>query len=283
MIARLVFIALCWAMSALPASAGEACEAVEGFDSVLARESAIIVLGEYHGTTETPALFGDMVCQALATGARVNVALELPMSATPELRAFVLETGPWSAVENKVGFLQDGRGSVAMGALLRELKSLAGDGRLQVAAIQPEGDLEGSAYEEAMASAIMAGATQTGATITLVLVGNVHAMRAPAPQAPDLAPMASFLPSDRTLTFNTAAYLGQAWACRRVEGDDLCKAWHLATGTARPREIWFSDEPSGLFNGRYSVGSPFTASPPAHVSVADADPAPPNQPRSTPH
>lgn len=269
MIARLAFIALSWTLCVGSTAAGEPCRPVEGFNGVLARSNAIIVMGEYHGTTETPALFGDMVCQALATGARVNVALELPASATPELRAFLQETGPWSAVERKVGPLQDGRGSVAMGLLVEELRSLAGDDRLQVTAIQPEDDLEGSAYEQAMASAVVAGATETGATITLVLVGNVHAMRAPAPQAPDLAPMASFLPSDQTLTFNTAAYLGQAWACRRVEGEDLCKAWPLAVGTARPREIWFSDEPGGLFDGRYSVGAPFTASPPAQVSNED--------------
>jgi hypothetical protein len=88
-------------------------------------------VGEMHGTAETPAAFGDLVCDALAHGKHVTVALERVTKEQPILNSIVnganLEEaeGKLHAEPGWQLFL-DGRSSQAMLSLLVRLRELDG-------------------------------------------------------------------------------------------------------------------------------------------------------------
>ena len=63
------------------AAAIAACSPIPGADQVWSKASVHwVFVGELHGSNETPAAFGDLVCDVLARGKRVTVALERPTS-----------------------------------------------------------------------------------------------------------------------------------------------------------------------------------------------------------
>lgn len=255
------------------ADARETCTPLEGADTILSQPGKdIIVVGDYHGTTEIPRLVFDIICHGAEEKGPIQIGLELPVSLRPALNDYLGSSGD-SASRAKLAAalepLQDGRGSRAMMALLESIRQLRVSGAdLHVTPFQPVQDTPGSTYEKDMADAVVVGASSSDAVLSIVYVGNVHAMRVPLPQQPDVAPMASFLPAGRTLTFNTVSYFGSAWGCRHNEQSAMvCQAWPLREGSPPPRAIWLGDDTGG-FNGRYSVGSPFTASPPVALPAS---------------
>jgi len=55
------------------------CAAIDGADTVLADKNlSFLVLGELHGTAETPAIFADLVCLATLKRGKVVVGVEFP-------------------------------------------------------------------------------------------------------------------------------------------------------------------------------------------------------------
>ena len=71
-------------MSTAPALA--ACSPLPGAEQVWSRPMIRwVFVGELHGSNEAPAAFLDLVCDALARGRRVTVALERPTSEQPAL------------------------------------------------------------------------------------------------------------------------------------------------------------------------------------------------------
>lgn len=152
--------------------------------------------------------------------------------------------------------------------LAEGLRELRADGRtIRVSAIQPT-DVEPGGQEVAMATLLQAASEGHPDDLNLVLVGNVHAMKAPNPRMPDLKPMAAFLPAAKTITINTVGYFGEAWNCRGTPGGaaPVCQAWPLREGDPGPRRI---DLTAGdaAFDGRFSVGRPFTASRPESAAA----------------
>ena len=65
-----------------------ACSPPEGTDALLAMPQRYIVVGESHGTAETPAAFAQMACAAAEIGP-VTIALELPTGMQPQLDTFL--------------------------------------------------------------------------------------------------------------------------------------------------------------------------------------------------
>src|SRR6476646_9862257 len=63
------------------AAATTSCSPVPGADQIWSRPSVHwVFIGELHGSNETPAAFRDLVCDAIAQGKHVTVALERPTS-----------------------------------------------------------------------------------------------------------------------------------------------------------------------------------------------------------
>jgi hypothetical protein len=63
------------------AAASPSCLPVPGADQIWSKASVHwVFIGELHGSNETPAAFRDLVCDAIAQGKHVTVALERPTS-----------------------------------------------------------------------------------------------------------------------------------------------------------------------------------------------------------
>jgi len=106
------------------------CTSISGAEQLWSRPKLRwLIVGELHGSNETPAAFGDLVCDALEHGKLVTVALERS-SSEQELLDRVL-TDPDSAHAVKELLRQkdwqevpDGRSSQAMQRLLLTLHDL---------------------------------------------------------------------------------------------------------------------------------------------------------------
>src|ERR1051326_7148364 len=62
------------------------CSPGPGADQIWSKPSLHwVFIGELHGSNETPAAFHDLVCDAIALGKHVTVALERPTSEQPAL------------------------------------------------------------------------------------------------------------------------------------------------------------------------------------------------------
>ena len=48
-----------------------------------------LVIGEVHGTVQTPALFGELVCALASSGMRILVGLELMVWSEPAIDAYL--------------------------------------------------------------------------------------------------------------------------------------------------------------------------------------------------
>src|SRR5215469_17553386 len=63
------------------AGAGASCSPIPGADQIWSKASVRwVFIGELHGSNETPAAFFNLVCDAIAQGKHVIVALERPSS-----------------------------------------------------------------------------------------------------------------------------------------------------------------------------------------------------------
>jgi erythromycin esterase-like protein len=93
------------------------------------------MVGETHGTRETPDFFADLVCLA-STKRRVIVAVEQDTAGQPAIDAFMRSRGDLAAREAFVQAiwptgLDDGRGSEAMVDLFDRLRQYQQSGRVQ--------------------------------------------------------------------------------------------------------------------------------------------------------
>jgi len=152
----LMSCALCLLACSTPAS--DRCEPIEGIQALLA-PGRVLVLGELHGTVESPAFTGDFACHAVGAGLDVVVTLELSPAATSDFEAFLQSPGkPSDRAELLSGRLwqrsyQDGRTSRAMVDLLEGLARLRREGhsvRVALFDARPAGG--GQARERAMAA-----------------------------------------------------------------------------------------------------------------------------------
>lgn len=270
------------AITTLIAAAAMACAPVPGADKLWRPEIRWVIVGENHGTAETPAAFANLACLAAASGRKVTVALEQPAEDQPVLdawlasdggpraRAALLRTPIWRQ------HYQDGRSSVAMLRLLDTLRRMKRAGTIAAVRYTDVGANENGDRDATMAAAWRA-LPVAGDGIVLALTGNVHAMRVPEKRpAFTMVTAASLLPPEQTVTINVMGNGGAAWGCQR----DGCgphangRPRTAATGI-RPQR---AEAPWHLV---YELGRPTTVSPPAvpaapvRETITPPVPAPP--------
>ena len=79
------------------AGAVGSCSPIPGADQVWSKASLHwVFIGEVHGSNETPAAFRELVCDAIAQGKHVTVALERPASEQTALDNIPDSQGPFS-------------------------------------------------------------------------------------------------------------------------------------------------------------------------------------------
>lgn len=251
------------------------CHDIPGSDQMLTRPNLRwIVIGEMHGTAETPMAFADLVC--LSSRFRpVNVAIEESAGEQAAINEFIGSNGGPDA---KSRFLQssiwnnpmkDGRSSEAYLRLFERLRELRVTGQVNsVVAFQPlytpgPDGFSQSDYENALAATLITKSPRD--SLTLVLVGNIHAMRSsPSWAKPPYLPMTGYLPADMTVSLDTRWNGGSYWACT-TEKD--CGPKNVARPAVEDiREITMNP-PGESYTGVLRLGVPITASSPQRQAL----------------
>lgn len=255
--------------AAQPASPSE-CAAPAGTGALLARPERILVIPDSHGTTEIPAAFLGIVCEAAKQGP-VTIALEMPetdralfnnalTAQTEEAARNVFLYGDFGNPRHN-----DGRNSVAM------LDMMIGFWRLKAAGhdvvIHPfmaiESRISGrdqAWWELEMAYGISRALVERPYARVLVFVGDLHARKKGYARFPDGGiPAAGHLHALDTFTLHIAQQGGESWGCSPT-------ACGLQTSINRydpnARGIILGPIDDGAYDGILAVG-PTTASPPA--------------------
>lgn len=239
---------------------------------------AMVLVGELHGTREAPAFFSSLVCAAARRAGPAGVVVGIEMARTDQgaLDAFVAAPTPAAARSLLLAAghftdpWQDGRDSVAMVALLEDIRRWRASGApIEVVAFDvAPGPKPRTDREAAMAEALADAASRRPGASVLIYTGNLHSRTLPSPFAPSRTPMGAHLkarfPALRTLDFASAG--GTAWLCVMTEGGSgqICGEQRQGGTDRGPQpfvELW--DEPdAGGHDGIYYLG-PITASPPA--------------------
>lgn len=243
------------------------CEPLDGWDEVLADDDArYIIIGEMHGTAETPALFADIVC---LTGQQepVLVAVEQPETAQADIEEFMASDGGEEAVARFqqsmiwTNEFKDGRSSEAMFRMFEALRQYQQSGivtRVVAFQVASVGDTSPEAYETAMADKIIDAA---GEARVVAYVGNVHALREEVSYRGGYMPMAGHLPLDGTVTFDTVGNGGETWAC---SAPNECGVISLG-GNSNPQHRHVAlaeDHDAARYSGAIYLGTETTPSPP---------------------
>jgi len=194
-------------------AASTSCSPIPGADQIWSKPAVHwVFIGELHGSNETPAAFGNLVCDALAHGKHVTVALERPSSEQAALDN-VLTAKDLAKAKEELLQLQgwkevlDGRASEAMLRLLvslRELHRLHPD--LKVVAFDaPYIGTAPGARDEALGHALLSLSPAKPNDLVLILTGNIHAMQA-SKRGYDLAAM--YLPPKEILSLEVTDWGG---------------------------------------------------------------------------
>jgi hypothetical protein len=274
----LVYFLVALGLSTHAAFALPSCSPIPEAHQIWTRSSLRwVFIGELHGSNETPAAFADLVCDALADGKHVTVALERPTSEQTALDG-VLKSKNLSEAKalllRQPGWQQewDGRSSEAMLRLLLSLRDLRkAYPHLSVSAFDaPYTQGTKGARDQALGKTLLALGEAKPHDLILILTGNLHGMEAPQ-FGYDLAAM--YIPAAERLSLQVTDTGGESWA----KSDEACgasKGSVKSKGGAHPRGIFLDPTlaPFGKVDGVLSLGVPLTPSLPA---VGDLSPPPP--------
>jgi hypothetical protein len=249
------------------------CQAVAGLESLFA-PGAGLLLGEMHGTEQSPAFLANAVCLALKAGLPVTVALEIPREETSRTDAFLSSAGGES---DRAALLagpfwradyQDGRRSQAMFALLERLRQFHASGKpvraeLLDRAVPPPTSVE---RDRRLAEALGEAFDKTPEGLVIGLLGNVHTrIRRGVPWDPNYETAGSVLLQQKPELHVTALDVsyrgGEAWTCLTAEASS-CQIRKIQGRPEDPAEgIEIYPEIANGHNGVYYVGD-LHASPP---------------------
>jgi hypothetical protein len=252
-----------------------ACHDIPAWEKILAKKDVrYVVFGEMHGTNEMPEIFADAVCLT-SQKRKTVVALEMPETEQPQIDAWLASDGGADAKQALFATpfwnstFKDGRSSEAMFRLLEQLRSMHKCGRVKaVIAFQPVKKSPDARedYEKDMAKLI--AAKKPKGAMTLVLVGNVHAMRTEF-ERPNFRylPMAGHLPKAETLAFNIISDgVSSMWACMGPEAKCGPNTFGRE-GIKNPRGVTLTSESDQPYDGTVFLGTSTTASVPQTTSA----------------
>jgi hypothetical protein len=220
------------------------------------------MLGEFHGTEQSPRFVGDLACTLTARGLPVTVALELPVESSSRLGRLVADDRPnandWQILFTNT--IQDGRRSTAIAGLVERLAAMRHAGaNVELASYAPDSAPTGQERDEGMARALAALAGQR--RLLIVLSGNYHnRLRAGTAITPQYRPagfeLARLIDAARITSLDVGYDAGTAWFCGGSKPSDCgirpVRARHpLPWGTIA---LFDSLDAEG-YQGRFGVGS----------------------------
>ena len=254
--------------SALAPASASTCPEVPGLGPLLL-PGAVLLLGEMHGTVESPAFVEQVVCHGLARRLEVMVGLEIPYQEQSSIDAYLASRGDSAAErallasEHWARAYQDGRSSAAMLDLLRVLRRHLDAGAALRLVLFDEQTAERDA---AMAARLAAAAEGAPNALVVALTGNLHARLARgSPWNESFEPMGMFLrqrlPHREIVSLDVSHPGGSAWICTSGDAAD-CGEQSLRGEDPGASGVRLTPGESPHYSGRYSVGT-LHASPPA--------------------
>jgi hypothetical protein len=188
----------------------------------------ILFFGEYHGSRQSPAFFGDAVAEVSAAKP-VLVILEQSQSDARRVAQYVdgripistmVGSGEWLWASKSPRRREDGRHSIAMVRLLHRLRELRQDGRaIYIGGTNPDKPNLHSTYDRRMADNILRLADAYPHAVAMVYTGTGHAKKSPGRAA-------SFLPPRRTVSITTVpvrrTLVNSLWICRMKGSRAVC-------------------------------------------------------------
>lgn len=248
------------------------CPEIQGLDPLL-RPGQVLLLGEMHGTVQSPAFVADAACRALHLGRPVTVALEIPREEEPRFAAFLASEGKPADRDSLLAGpfwqdpYQDGRRSEAMLALIETLRRYRREGRpLQVVLLDKTKFASPQERDQAMADALLARIGAAKDDVVLALTGNVHNRTVRGtPWNKDFEPMGALVVKRHpgVVALDVSYPGGSAWICTGAKPEDCGAREVSGRGDGKPRVVLRdggADEKG--HHGRYEVEA-LTASPPA--------------------
>lgn len=258
---------------ALALAAAPKCVPTVGADRLWGASVHYVLIGELHGTVETPAAFTDLACLAAAARRRVTVALEFDANFQPQVNAFLASDGGTAA---RAALLrlpiwhegsQDGRSSTATLALFERLRRMRRAGAIDAVVCADPDTRPGETRDAAIARAWQAAPLRDDGLL-LALAGNVHTMRKTAEfRGRTIVTAGSLLPRDRTVTVDVRNNGGTAWTCQA----DGCGVHPIGRPRSAQRGVTFVTDAAEAWDAVLELGVPTTAAMPAIPSA----PAPP--------
>lgn len=263
------FAAVCAVLCfGLVASGGETvseCRPLSGAGALWSKpDLRFVIVGEMHGTNETPAIFHDLICSSETSRRPIVVGLERPSREQKTIDAFMASHDHEAAIRDLVSEkdwnIFDGRSSRAMLTLLESLRVLALKGLVsEVVAFDDRHSDESSAQRESrMAAALMTAAGRHINALVIALTGNLHASKKPIARFGSYPFMAMLLPQTETISLLISDKGGEAW----TQTSEGCGPHKLNPSGGENRGVFLS-EVRGGYDGVLSTGSTASASFPA--------------------
>jgi hypothetical protein len=249
------------------------CKPVAGADKLL-RPGKVLLLGEQHGTEESPGFGLDLACHAAEAGLPVRFGIEISASEHSRVNVFLassgdeasrralLEGAPWQA-QNQYGVTSE-----AMYRLFDGLRALRRSGHdVHVVLFNQPGTGGGRARDRRMAEHLAGVAGQSKEGLFVVLTGNIHSRVTRGTRwSADYEPMGYLLSKavspERVVALDVAHSGGTAWVC--LAGEEGCGGQRFGPRGPGGEGVTINDSPDATgHHGWYHVGS-ITASPPAN-------------------
>lgn len=223
----------------------------------------LLLLGEIHGTVESPELAGKIVCSYAKRGP-VALGLEISMDEQKAIDEYLVSDGGTVARKGLLAGLfwragKDGRASVAMAALIERMRELKSKNMpVSVFAFDAQ-TASGLDRDAALAKAIRDFRSRNPGLPIVALMGNVHASLEPMQFGEKKVVTTGALLSDAAPTsLLLAAKTGTAWVCMPE-----CSAHEMPGKWADARARGFVGEsPQSGYTAAYVLPAS-TASPPA--------------------
>jgi hypothetical protein len=205
-----------------PAAEVKPCpQEVRGLNALL-EPGRTLLIGEQLGSRETPAVVGDVVCQASVAGLTVALGLSIPRTEQARINRYLASPGAPSDQDELLRGLfwrrpyQDGRSSRAIMDLIDRVRSLRNYGLfISVVAYDTE-EAIGSARDASLANLWEQRRQARPEEIFVILAGNTHTRTVEGtPWDKDFVPMAKRLVvSEKSLLALDLSYAqGKRWGC----------------------------------------------------------------------
>ena len=261
------------------------CSTIGGLDYLL-RERTVLLLGEIHGTVESPQFVADLLCNAVASGRSAAIALQLPEFESGVITRYLDSDGSRDDRRQLLADAQeltrylDGRFSESMVALLESIRALrAQGGEVELRLFVPP-NVDSvtrqnlTAVERPMAVAVWEAIEELDADLFIALTGLAHNRMIPGLETdPDYKPMGFRLsqwnPEWRLLSLALSHSGGTAWMCTTQHENDCLAVPITGGGWGEPNSIYIYGEVAETsYDGFYYVGS-ISHSPPARTNMVE--------------